>query len=267
MNGLCFKLEEGKKEIQVFVKRFLVFLCVVGLFFGMVDLAKAIPFQERHDYSGDGVYLGEDYIAVADVGNTVDYYDTFVLSGFGPADDINEAYFSFTHVGNVSTILRPELWLISEVGSGMQIGLLSESPCGSWTTDTFALSDEVIDLITASNPWQLALVLSEETGGIDALRVDEASLYGDYEPSSPPSLPALMAIDMSQYEPSVSLHSASSRVTSAEIFRLFLNSLTNPESIKSRTRASTLPSNTSIRRLFWFFVAPLVLKLVVEFAL
>jgi len=181
------------------MKRLFSALLSVSLILCVVGKGDAVWFEERHDYDqtsqslGGFTWLGEDFVEVLDFRNYFDWYDTFVLDDFDPAAvGINWAELTVTHWGNISTKRRPELWIVSQQATNTLIGQLSPGCLCSWTTDTFSLSDGVISEMMSHNPWQLALILSEETGGLDLLKLDEASVYGDYQPVPEPTTVMLL---------------------------------------------------------------------------
>jgi hypothetical protein len=159
---------------------------VVVMLLGLTGAALALPFEVVHDYASLVIpYQGHSYVVLTDIGNAFDFFDTFTLDPLSPAGDhIDSAFLSVTHVGNHSGLLNAELWVLTENGSGFAIGAFSDSGSplfdSPWKTDTFELSTEVIDLITGSHPWKLAVKLSEETNLVDIIWVDRAALRGEY---------------------------------------------------------------------------------------
>jgi hypothetical protein len=184
------------------MKKLAVFLCSLAMVLSVAEFASALSFDVTHDYSGSGTYLGQSYQRIFDIGNQYDWVDSFDFPIVDPAAEaINSAYFSVTHVGNISSEDRSELWILTG-NRGFSIGTLSISYWGSWTTDTFSLSSDLISSITSSTPWSLGIRFSEETGGIDALRVDRATFAGNYTPvgASPvpePSTILLLGVGLS----------------------------------------------------------------------
>lgn len=159
----------------------LILICTI-LVFAVASTASAIPFSVTHDYALHGTYQNQTYQAIYDIGNRIDWVDTFVFPAVDPeAETITSATFSITHVGNIVGTRNAEFWLVTDQG-GQSIGNFSQSVWGSWTTDTFELSDSVIDTMMASNPWSLGIKISEETDCFDWLLVDKATFAGDYTP-------------------------------------------------------------------------------------
>jgi hypothetical protein len=162
------------------MKKLTVFLCSLAMGLSVAGLAWAIPFDVTHDYSGSGTYLGQSYQTIFDIGNNLDWVDVFYFPTVDPeAEAIEEASFSVTHVGNVSGPLNNELWILTANG-GYNLGTLSISNWGRWTTDTFSLSSDLLSSITSSNAWSLGIRFSEETSYIDALLLDRATFSGNY---------------------------------------------------------------------------------------
>ena len=175
------------------MKKLSVFYCSLALALGVTSLARAIPFDVTHDYSGSGTYLGQTYQTIFDIGNSLDWVDRFDFPTVDPeAEAIDGASFSVTHVGNVSGPFNNELWILTANG-GFNLGTLSTSEWGRWTTDNFSLSSALISSITSSTSWSLGIRFSEETSYIDVLLLDRATFAGNYTPFTSDYIPAGVA--------------------------------------------------------------------------
>ncbi len=173
------------------MKRYILGLVLVAIMhFCCIGEASAVPFSVTHDYSGLlGTYQGQTYVTVADF---LGASDTFTIDNLDPPGvSIDSASFSITHVGN-SAILGTEVWILTTSG-GFQIGQLSSSGSiltnSPWFTDTFALGNDLINIMESTSPWSLAIRLTETTRGLDVIFIDKAMLSGEYSPATATTAP------------------------------------------------------------------------------
>lgn len=174
------------------MKTILTCLGILTVMLGFVGPANALPFTVTHDYLGSGEYRGQTYVELWASKSNTSFADTFLFPSVSPAaKSIESTYLAITHVGNYSGVLNAELWILTDADA-YPIGSLSSSGSpvwnSSWVTDTFTLSDQVINGVMSNSPWSLELRLRETTPWLDILWVDKATFGGHYtavpEPSS-----------------------------------------------------------------------------------
>jgi hypothetical protein len=111
-----------------------------------------------------------------------DYYSyTHTLNLDPPGASINSATLTIRHMYNQNN--SSEVWYVFNEGS-RYIGRLSNSMDG-WETNTFTLSQSILDEIADGNPWQLRITLDEDSSYEDRLRLDYSTLAGDYNVATP----------------------------------------------------------------------------------
>ncbi len=122
-------------------------------------------------------------------GNNPDFSYTHLLSGWSSSDySALSGTLKITHTGNANTGPTQELWSVfSETNL---IGALGTSD-GTTRTDSWVLPGGVLAAMTAGNPWQLNLYLSERTS-FNSERLDllRSELNVEYETKNKPALPA-----------------------------------------------------------------------------
>jgi hypothetical protein len=179
------------------MRRLSAFLVIsLFVFWGGIGTASALPFEVTHDYSGNGTYRGQDYVSLWAGPAGTSFGDSFLFPSVTPAASlIDSAFVSITHVGNLSGPINAELWVLTGA-SAFQIGTLSSSGSplllSNWVTDTFALSQDVINTIMAGTPWTLAVNLAEMTSLPDNLWVASATFGGQYSAVPEPSTMLLL---------------------------------------------------------------------------
>ncbi len=134
------------------------------------NAAGGIFFDVVHDYEGaiNGwtgepvTHNGKTYSMI--IGS---FSDTFDLTEVAPlAAGINSAEFSITHTNNYEQY--GEEWTVAIVTDNAthQLGKLTfaDSSAG-WTTSSFDVTEEFIDMITSQDLWSLKINLEQSEGG------------------------------------------------------------------------------------------------------
>lgn len=150
------------------MKKFLVTLLSVMWVFALASTASALTFSDTINLNID-VY---------------DYY-TYVhtLDLDPPGVSVNSATLSIRHKNNQNNY--SEVWYVWNEDSDY-IGRLSNSMYG-YVTDTFNLSQSILNEIADGNPWQLRIYIGENTSGYDRITLACSTLAGDYNPVPEPA--------------------------------------------------------------------------------
>jgi hypothetical protein len=138
----------------------------------MAGETKAIPFSDTIDWDPN-----------LTINNTYNY--THSLGIGSPGDTIDSATLAIRQQGNGNYDwgwLGGEIWFVS--GENVyNIGTLSTSSIFGvpyWTTDTFTLSSDILNMMMSTTPWSLQVSLTEQTSGNDYLTLDWSTLSGEY---------------------------------------------------------------------------------------
>jgi len=159
--------------------------CAVLLFMmlwlpAMGGIAAAAPFTDTIDWNPN-----------------ITFNDNFTythnLNLNPPGLSIQSATLAITHYGNDNYSMYGfgEVWY-AYGEDHIYIGKLGDSG-HSWRTDSFNLSQAILDGIMGSNPWSLEVRLREDTSGSDYLTLDKSVLSGEYDPVPTPE-PATMIL-------------------------------------------------------------------------
>ena len=168
-------------------KAYLTGLAVGVAMVGLSGVASAATFSDTIDFFGQTSLLGTTYNEI-----TNDYSYTHLLNGLtSPQDSLVDATLTLRHRNNndinSSFPLLGEVWF-SSAGTGTEIliGKLNGSLL-FWQTQSWILSEAVLNLMDNGNPWQLEVNLYETTAGRDNLQLDWSTLSGNYTVNSPPA--------------------------------------------------------------------------------
>lgn len=152
------------------MKKFLVTLLSVIWVCALASTASALPFSNTIDWSPN-----------IDIYDRYDYVHNLNLDP--PGTSVNSATLSIRHKNNQNNYF--EVWYVWNEDSDY-IGRLSDSMYG-YVTDTFNLSQSILNEIADGNPWQLIIHLGENTSGYDRITLDRSTLAGDYNPVPEPA--------------------------------------------------------------------------------
>ncbi|MDD2671967.1 MAG: PEP-CTERM sorting domain-containing protein [Syntrophales bacterium] len=137
----------------------LLLLCFLG------GTAAATPFSDNIPFYGMDVYDSYTY--------------THTLNLNPPGTSVNWATLSIRHMLNQDSAFYGEVWYVRDEDNDY-IGRLSESVSG-YVTDTFTLSQSILNEITDSLPWHLEVRLRDaDYWAGDRIRLDWSCLQGDY---------------------------------------------------------------------------------------
>ena len=176
----------------------IVVVLFVFLSSGVVN-AHAVPFTNVIDWNDVIGSDGVGYKPVTDpAGGNSNYAFTYLHDNLNLdpyAYKLNSATLAITQSYNYNSYLfGSEVWF-ADSDSNILIGRLGTSDLvlfNWWRTDTFTLSQDILDKMQGSNPWSLTVNLREDTRGSETLRLDKSVLSGDYTIRTPE--PATMSL-------------------------------------------------------------------------
>lgn len=157
------------------------------LFFGIILIAgtggicHALSYTNTVNFDDTGTDEGRTYSEIGDVSSlfTFEYSHFF---DFDPAAlNITSATLTLSHKGNSAN--PGEAWLISGEGNILLGELLNSS---IWVDQAFPLSSDLFSRFS-EDTWELALILKENTTGMDKLWIDKSVVTVNYAPVSIPS--------------------------------------------------------------------------------
>lgn len=155
-----------KKKLLAGLVTGLVIFCLAGI-------ANAASFSDTINFPSSGI--------------NNDYTYTHTLEGLAAPSFLQDATLSLIHSGNSDN--SGEVWFTSS-SNNLTIGKLSASSGATWTTDVWALSDDIIASINGSgSPWYLTVTLYDNTSGTDKLTLASSILTGNYTNPSAVPLP------------------------------------------------------------------------------
>lgn len=165
------------------MRKYLVISLALGMMIlGSGKIAQALPFSDVVNFSGSGTYLGEEYTEITGGLLITPFVYTHILDLDPLGISLDSATLSLTYVGNTGNEkwYNPfELW-IAYSGGYDYIGVLSKSPSGDWKTDTWTLSQDILNEIVSTTPWSLEVRLKDVTPLLDHLCLDKSVLSGNY---------------------------------------------------------------------------------------
>ncbi len=149
-----------------------VILVLAVCFLSVASVASATSFSSLRTW--DPYYTIEDY-----------YSYTQPLNLPTPALTLNSAQLKITHKynDNYEILGFGEVWY-TYGENNLYIGKLGDSEYGN-RTDTFTLSQSVLNEIMNNTPWSLVVKLDEDTWFDDYLRLYSSEICGDYTEAVP----------------------------------------------------------------------------------
>lgn len=171
-------------------KKFAAGLATAIFLVGLVATAGATAFTDTIDFTGS-TQGGVTYQTITD---DFSYTHTISLADFTPELTtwanltLDDAILTLRHSKNSNN--NSEVWFSTAADSGffLTIGQLSASN-NDWTTDTWILSSDVLDLMSSGTPWDLTIRLYDNTNGTDNLRIDYSALSGNASYPAPAAAP------------------------------------------------------------------------------
>ena len=140
----------------------------------MAGAVSAIPFSDTKNF---------DELVIE---NSYSY--THQLAGLrSPPYTLLDATLELRHNGNSNN--SAEVWFsYADAMPDILIGQLSESSGSTWTTDTWTLSGDVLDLMEGGDPWALTINLyDDDSPGMTKLKLDYSILAGNYDGPADPN--------------------------------------------------------------------------------
>lgn len=157
------------------------------LLIGTVSVNAAL-FSDTVNFSGTGIYLGNDYLELPGSGQNYSFDYGQLVTFSPPAAAITSAEISLTHHNNSDN--PGELWFLCG-NNCFQLGELTSSTGEGWVTQVFAIPPSLYSAVQGGI-WSLQLTLNETTSGTDKLWIDKSVLSGTYAPVPIPPVSYLL---------------------------------------------------------------------------